>query len=326
MSEIIATDSQPAQAETVTSEKAAPSENETTAEKEPVQENVAADGVENNSDMAPNTDKVQAEGKKFAGKYNSVEELEKGYGSQAAYINELKSQIDEYRVQAENQKQAEHLAKLEEARARGFDSVEAQEISRKVILREFELYANNLAQVSPENYEAAREALTNYYSTANEVYLKEAKKYFPDSFIENVAVQKQNFRNNLHNELRQKFEQEFLQNRQELCSKIEENFKDFLSDVLVDKPEHVNKAKTDVMAAMFNMGAIRTIEDMKVFVNLYNSISEQAVKDYLTVKQSQDLVNSVKQKSAVPSGKAGIPGNKPDINSKEYWEEFYSKV
>lgn len=262
--------------------------------------------------------------KKFAGKYNSVEELEKGYGSQAAYINELKSQINEFKTTVEKQKQAEHSAKLEEAKARGFDSVEAQEIAKKVILREFELYANNLVQVNPEYLENAKNALLNYYSTANEVYLKEAKKYFPDSFIENVAVQKQIFKSELENELRQNNERQFLQNRQELCSKIEENFKDFLADVIVDKPEQANRAKTDVMAAMFNLGAIKTIEDMNVFVNLYNSISEQAVKDYLTAKQSQDLVNSVKQKSKVPTGAASIPGNKPDINSKEYWERFYS--
>lgn len=308
-------DSQPVETETVTSESDTPSNLEVTEELEPGAEGKTAETKEN----------AEAEERKYAGKYNSVEELEKGYGSQTSYINELQTKIDEYKSQLEKQQQLEQSAKLEEAKAKGFDSIESQEIAQKIIVKEFEIYANNLSKVAPEHYETAREALNNYYSTGNEIYLNHAKELFPNDFIENVAVEKLNYKLSLQNELKQRKMQQHIQQTEQLCSDIENNFKDFLSDILVDDPQKLNSAKSAAMSTMFNLGVIKNLDDMKTFEKLYNSITERAVNDYITAMQAQNNVDTIKKKSQVPSGTSSIPDKKPDINTKEYWDNFYNK-
>ena len=246
--------------------------------------------------------------------------MEKGYGSQTSYINELQAKIDEYKSQLEKQQQLEQSAKLEEAKAKGFDSIESQEIAQKIIVKEFEIYANNLSKVAPEHYETAREALNNYYSTGNEIYLNHAKELFPNDFIENVAVEKLNYKLSLQNELKQRNMQQHIQQTEQL-----NNFKDFLSDILVDDPQKLNSAKSAAMSTMFNLGVIKNLDDMKTFEKLYNSITERAVNDYITAMQAQNNVDTIKKKSQVPSGTSSIPDKKPDINTKEYWDNFYNK-
>lgn len=304
------TDSQPVETESVTSECESPSNDEITEEHEPESENDTAEAEE---------------ARKYAGKYNSIEELEKGYGSQTSYINELQSTIEKYELKLAEQEQRANEVKLEEAKAKGFESIEAQEIAQKVIIKEFELYAGNLAKVNPEYQEIVSEALSKYYSTADKVFLNEAKKYFPDEVIENVTEEKLNLKSTLQNELKQRTEQQQYIEKQKLCSEIENNFKDFLSDVLVDESQKVNTAKSNALSAMFNLGVIKNTDDMKAFENLYNSIAERAVNDYISAIQAQDNVNSVKKKAFVPSGSLNIPEKKPDINSKEYWENYYNK-
>ena len=289
-------DSQPVETETVTSESDTPSNLEVTEELEPGAEGKTAETKEN----------AEAEERKYAGKYNSVEELEKGYGSQTSYINELQAKIDEYKSQLEKQQQLEQSAKLEEAKAKGFDSIESQEIAQKIIVKEFEIYANNLSKVAPEHYETAREL-------------------FPNDFIENVAVEKLNYKLSLQNELKQRNMQQHIQQTEQLCTDIENNFKDFLSDILVDDPQKLNSAKSAAMSTMFNLGVIKNLDDMKTFEKLYNSITERAVNDYITAMQAQNNVDTIKKKSQVPSGTSSIPDKKPDINTKEYWDNFYNK-
>ena len=309
------TETQPAETETTaTSESDAPvsgNDNTATASTEPVTETEPAvsDGVH-----------------LYAGKYDSPEKLEDGYKSQSKYIQELQSKIDEYQKQLETQKEEAEAVKLLEAKTKGLNSVEAHQIARKVILREFELYANNLDKISPENYDKTITALQNYYATANQAYLNEAKQYFPDELIENIAIEKQNYKDNLTAELRQQTAQVAQKNREQLCLQIETNFKDFLTDVICEKQTERNSAKSEALAAMFNLGAIQSIEDMNVFVNLYNSIADKAVKDYVNSQQAQETVNAVKNKSRIAAGNMDIPNKKADINTKEFWDEFYAKV
>ena len=260
----------------------------------------------------------------YAGKYDSPEKLEDGYKSQSKYIQELQSKIDEYQKQIEAQKEEAKAIKLQEAKNKGFNSVEEHQISQKVILREFELYANSLDKIAPENYDRAIAALQNYYATANQAYLNEAKQYFPDEIIENIAIEKQNYKNNLTSELQHQNALAAQKSREALCSQIETNFKDFLTDVICENQSERNSAKSEALAAMFNLGAIQSIEDMSVFVNLYNSIADNAVKNYVNSLQAQNAVNAVKTKSQILTGHSDIP-KKADINSKEFWDEFYAK-
>jgi hypothetical protein len=259
-----------------------------TSTEEPTTADTTAETETQTADTQPET--------LYAGKYKSIEELEKGYKEAEKSFtraNELEKKYNELIQKQQTEAQQVQAQKLQQAQARGFNSVEQQEIHDKVQLAEFEYYANNIQQVPPEYSENARQALLNYYNTANTAYLEEAKRYFSSNFIENVAVAKQNLTNQLNRELSNKRYQQSDKQAQELATVLKADYADFLADV------NTNEGKSQALKAFCDVGSINSKEDMQIFQDIYSKIANyertQAIKEY----EAQKAIDKTKQASQI---------------------------
>lgn len=232
----------------------------------------------------------------YADKYNSVEELEKGYKEAEKYIKKYNDLL-EAQKQAE-QKQAQE--RLQQAQYRGFETVEAQEIADKVQVAEFEYYWNNLNSISPSDAQNVEEYLRAYYQTANPSYLEEAKKFYPSDFIEKVAIAKSDLRQQLNYELKQKEKAQAEIQMQELANTLKTDYAEFLADIT----ENVGKA--EALKAFCNTGHIQSKEDMQAFASIYDQIAkherELAIKEY----EAQKVIEETKHKAQIETGSTGF--------------------
>ena len=196
------------------------------------------------------------------------------------------------------------------------------------------MYSQHLDKASPENFENAQGLLSLYYQTAHKPYLDAAKQLFSPDFVEQVAVDKQIFKNNLSNEFKQRAQEVEANRARAFYSQLEENYKDFLSDVITDtsKGGKRNEAKANALSAMFRAGAVSDIEDMDMFVKIYDEVAKQAVEDYIANSKGEEQFNSIKEKAQIPTGinaASVIPnGKKPSYDDikKMSQEQFNAAV
>lgn len=233
----------------------------------------------------------------YAGKYKSIEEFEKGYkelNKELTKRQNLQAKYDELLKQQD----AQNAIRLEKARERGFDSVQAQEIADRATVEEFNAYVGALNMVAPEYFEAVRQNLLNYYNTENRAYLDEAKRYFPSNFIEKVALDKQKLVGRLQGEYQQKAQQAREANEQKLAETLRADYAEFLSDI----KENVGKAQA--LQMFCNAGFIQSKEDMQVFADVYNKIADfirpAVIKEY----EAQKTIEATKQAAQI-EGSAG---------------------
>lgn len=251
----------------------------------------------------------QTEPTLYAGKYKTVEELEKGYKESQKVFNEkaeIEKKYNDLLQQKETEYQKAEQQRLEQARQRGFRTAEDAEISDKVQVAEFECYANNLNYINPEHTDTVRQNLLNYYNTGNQAYLNEAKRYFPSDLIENIALQKSQYEQQLRNQFAEKRKQFDDMNASKLAETLKTDYAEFLSDL------NSNAPKAEALKMFCNTGLINTPEDMKVFQDVYSNIvnfaKEQAIKEY----EANKAIEATKQ-GAVIDGENSTSFN---INSK----------
>ena len=251
----------------------------------------------------------QTEPTLYAGKYKTVEELEKGYKESQKVFNEkaeIEKKYNDLLQQKETEYQKAEQQRLGQARQRGFRTAEDAEISDKVQVAEFECYANNLNYINPEHTDTVRQNLLNYYNTGNQAYLNEAKRYFPSDLIENIALQKSQYEQQLRNQFAEKRKQFDDMNASKLAETLKTDYAEFLSDLDSNAP------KAEALKMFCNTGLINTPEDMKVFQDVYSNIvnfaKEQAIKEY----EANKAIEATKQ-GAVIDGKNSTSF---DINSK----------
>ena len=235
----------------------------------------------------------------YAGKYNSIEALEKGYKELESKLGQPNEYERKYNELLKSQQEAERKAQEErvrQAQQYGFKTVEDQEAHEKLQATELEWYANYLNLVSPENYENARAYLGEYLRTGQVAYFNEAKKLFPLDFVENVANAKTQLSAKLQGEIAQKRQLEREQFDKNLAEQIKGQFNEFLAD------SATNNAKANALKAMCDAGAINSVEDMQNFVNLYTSIvdsaKELAIKEYEAAK----VIEETKKKAVIDGG------------------------
>lgn len=234
----------------------------------------------------------------YAGKYKSVEELEKGYNEAQKFVNKASEFEKKYNELIEKQaKEAEkiELEKLQQAQYRGFSSVEQQEIADKVQLAEFEYYANNLNTISPENAQYVKDMLLQYYQTANTAYLDEAKKYFPSSFIENVAQVKYQLQNQLNQELEASRKAKYDEQASKLADTLKTDFADFLADI------ETNSGKAQALKSFCDAGSINSKEDMQIFQDIYSQIAKYERDMALKELEAQKVIDETKNKAVIVS-------------------------
>lgn len=309
-----------------TSTSIEPTETVDTSSVEPTTEEVTAETETNGADVV---EEPQLE-RLYAGKYKSVEELEKGYAeSQKAFnqVADLKKQIEAMnKAKAEADKKAQMEA-LKQAQQKGFNSVEAQEIAEKVQVAELEYYANNLGLVNPQDYETVRGYLANYYNTGSREYLNEAKKYFSSDFIEKVALAKNDLKSRLQGEFDAKNRKLFEENEQKLADELKGEYGEFLTSIKDNEPV------TQALKMFCNTGHIQSREDMKVFVDLIGDIqkfySDMAIKEY----EAQKVIEATKEKAVIEAAgtsenvDAGKMPTLAQINAmtQAEYEEAYAK-
>lgn len=249
----------------------------------------------------------QAEPTLYAGKYKTVEELEKGYKESQKVFNEkaeIEKKYNDLLQQKETEYQKAEQQRLEQARQRGFKTAVDAEIADKVKVAEFEYYANNLNSVPAESFDTVRQYLLEYYSSGNEGFLNEAKRYFPSNMIENIALEKSKYEAQLRNEALTKQHQIDDANAQKLADVLRVDYAEFLGDIKENAP------KAEALKMFCNTGLIQSKEDMQVFQNVYSNIEkyvkEQAIKEY----EANKAIEATKQSSVISQGASGY-----DVNS-----------
>ena len=254
-------------------------------------------------------DGKQTEPTLYAGKYKTVEELEKGYKESQKVFNEnaeIEKKYNDLLQQKETEYQKAEQKRLEQARQRGFRTAEDAEIADKVKVAEFEYYANNLNSVPAESFDTVRQYLLEYYSSGNEGFLNEAKRYFPSNMIENIALEKSKYETQLRNEALTKQRQVDDASAQKLADVLRADYAEFLGDIKENAP------KAEALKMFCNTGLIQSKEDMQVFQNVYSNIvnfaKEQAIKEY----EANKAIEATKQSSVID----GENSTNFDINSR----------
>ena len=284
---------------------------ETSTIVEPVEETeTPAVEPEATEEPAETETEVAEEQRVYAGKYNSVEELEKGYTELQKLMskpNEYEQKYNELLAKQAKAEQEAYEAKLREANNYGFRTVEDQEAHQQLQAAELEWYANNLNLVSPENYENARAYLGEYLRTGNLAYFAEAEKLFPIDFVKQAGVRKAELGARLQGEIAHKRQLAREEQDRTLAEAIKRDFAEFLGDTAT------NAQKANALKAMCDAGAINSVEDMQNFVQLYNGIvdsaKELAIKEYEAAK----AIEETKQKAVIDAGtvNAGNGDNPP---------------
>lgn len=228
----------------------------------------------------------------YAGKYKTVEELEKGYNEAQKFINKASEFEKKYNELLEKQTTESVLKEqrqLEEARQQGFRTVEEQQISQQVQLAEFEYFANNIQNIAPEYLENAQNSLIQYYNTGNRAFLDDAKRYFPSEIIENIALAKAQMQNRLYEEFATRQNEKFNQETAKLAEVIKSDFAEFLEDI------PLNEGKAQALKSFCDVGSINSKEDMQIFQDIYSQIAkyerEQAIKEYEAAKAIENTKN-----------------------------------
>jgi hypothetical protein len=245
------------------------------------------------------TDEVKEPQTVYAGKYNSIEALEKGYKELESKLGQPNEYEQKYNELLKAQQEAERKAQEErvrQAQQYGFKTVEDQEAHEKLQATELEWYANYLNLVAPENYENAKAYLGEYLRTGQVAYFNEAKKLFPLDFVENVANAKTQLSARLQGEIAQKRQLEREQFDKNLAEQIKGQFNEFLAD------SATNQAKANALKAMCDAGAINSVEDMQNFVNLYTSIVDNAKEIAIKEYEAAKAIEETKRKAVIDAG------------------------
>ena len=242
----------------------------------------------------------QPEEKLYAGKYKSVEELEKGYNEAQKTLTQnlqLKAKYDEL-LKKQEQQEARLLQKAQE---QGFNTVNDQKIAQQVALAEYDEFVKGLNYyVEPENQVHVQQALGAYYQTGDLQYLNEAKRYYPSDFLENVAVGKLKYKDQLKNQYEQETSARIAKAEQELAETLKTDYSEFIETV------KGNSGASKALELFCNAGFIQSKEDMETFKGVYdeivNAAKEQAIKEY----EAQKIIDATKQKASIQTDNSNV--------------------
>ena len=240
-----------------------------------------------------------AEEKLYAGKYKSIEELEKGYQEAQKTLTQnlqIKAKYDEL---LKKQEQQEAL-RLEKARELGYSNVKDAEIDRQVDLAEYNEFSNALRMVDPDYQAQVYQYLNNYFQTGDTSYLNEAKRYYPSDFLERVAVGKVEMKNKLKAQYDAEIRAKADKATAELAQTLKTDYAEFLSDAAD------NKGKAQALKSFCDANFIQSKEDMDVFVGIYKQIADYeraaAIKEY----EAQKAIEETKQKATIQTDNVGV--------------------
>jgi hypothetical protein len=246
------------------------------------------------------TEAVIEEPRMYAGKYKTVEDLEKGYDEaqkSVAKATEFEKKYNELLSRQKMETERIVQERLREAQSQGYRSAEEQELDMQLKAVEYQLYANNLNSiVSPEYIQDVSNLLTQYYATGHRAYLDEAKRYYSSDFIEQAARTKASYHQQLVNNYNAQRQAKIEEEESQLAEILKAEFADFLADI------QTNEAKALALKTFCNTGSITSKEDMQVFHDIYTQIAkherEQAIKEL----EAQKVIEEAKNKAVIDAG------------------------
>lgn len=241
--------------------------------------------------------------KLYAGKYKSIEELEKGYQEAQKTLTQnlqIKAKYDEL-LKKQEQQEARLLQKAQE---QGYNTINDQQIAQRVAQAELNEFVNALRTVEPDVQLQVQQYLNDYYQTGDIRYLNEAKRYYPSDFLERVAVGKLQMQNNLKAQFEKETREKAQKADEELAQTLRADYGDFIETV------KGNESMSKALEMFCNAGFIQSKDDMEVFKGIIDgittSVKDQAIKEY----EAQKAIDAEKAKAVIETGNAGL-----DINS-----------
>lgn len=231
--------------------------------------------------------------KLYAGKYKSIDELEKGYAELNKSYTQSKQVQAKYNELLRKQEQQE-ARMLQKAQQQGFNTVNDQRIAQQVAQAELDEFINGLNYyVEPDNQIQVQQYLNAYRQTGDLRYLNEAKRYYPSDVLENIAVAKLQMQNNLKAQYAKETQERAQKADAELAEELRADYGDFIETVKASEP--ISKA----LEMFCNAGFIQSKEDMEVFKGIIDGITDnvkaQAIKEY----EAQKAIEATKQAAQI---------------------------
>ncbi len=277
--------STPAETSDVTTSADTPEVSET-AEVEVTDETQTAE-TETQTEGEPQQEKL------YAGKYKSIDELEKGYAELNKSYTQSKQVQAKYNELLRKQEQQE-ARMLQKAQQQGFNTVNDQRIAQQVAQAELDEFINGLNYyVEPDNQIQVQQYLNAYRQTGDLRYLNEAKRYYPSDILENIAVAKLQMQNNLKAQYDRETQERAQKADAELAEELRADYGDFIETVKASEP--ISKA----LEMFCNAGFIQSKEDMEAFKGIIDGITDnvkaQAIKEY----EAQKAIEATKQAAQI---------------------------
>jgi dimeric dUTPase (all-alpha-NTP-PPase superfamily) len=231
--------------------------------------------------------------KLYAGKYKSIDELEKGYAELNKSYTQSKQVQAKYNELLRKQEQQE-ARMLQKAQQQGFNTVNDQRIAQQVAQAELDEFINGLNYyVEPDNQIQVQQYLNAYRQTGDLRYLNEAKRYYPSDVLENIAVAKLQMQNNLKAQYEKETRERAEKADAELAEELRAEYGDFIETVKASEP--ISKA----LQMFCNAGFIQSKEDMEAFKGIIDGITDnvkaQAIKEY----EAQKAIEATKQAAQI---------------------------
>lgn len=234
--------------------------------------------------------KKEQEEKLLAGKYKSVEELEKGYKEAEKFVGrtaELEKQLAVYKEQEEKAMAAREM----QARQNGFSDVEEQQIMADVAVHEFNLFAQALqAGYAGENYNDAYQALLKYEQTGNASDLTMVKRLFTPEALELIAENRKAFKDQKIQEYNQKKQQALFNSAKQHLEEFVKETGDWI----------IPKERQDVVGLLFNEFGGNL--DLKTAKNMIEKIEQGAVERYKTDLKAKEEQQTRAEQMQPPTG------------------------
>ena len=245
----------------------------------------------------------QPEEKLYAGKYKSIEELEKGYQEAQKTLTQnlqIKAKYDELLKKQEQQE----ARQLERAREQGYNTLNDQKIAQQVAQAELDEFINGLNYyVEPDNQIQVQQYLNAYRQTKDLRYLNEAKRYYPSDILENIAVAKLQMQNNLKAQYDRETRERAEKADAELAQTLRADYGDFIETV------KGNESMSKALEMFCNAGFIQSKDDMEVFKGIIDgitaSVKDQAIKEY----EAKKVIDATKQKASIQADSGNMGSN-----------------
>lgn len=295
---------------------------ETTQEVVENTENTELANVEETAETTEAEKPAEQEPKLYAGKFKSVEELEKGYSETQKYVKEtaeLKKQLQQLQ-----QQQKPQIVNEQGQIDKNFE----QQYKQNIDNQEFMSYVNGSRGLELEQ----RQEVENLLVDAQRLYLMgdkmaynaklaEVKQYFNPNIIEHIAQRKLMAENAMKQEFeRAKYQQRYDRGA-ELAKDVEADAE--LFNLLNEKSENYVPELFQVFKNTFDTyGSV----DLEQFKTTINKIKEIGVKQYLATQ----AMEKTKGQAQVPTGNNTIKVESKkltgeQLETQEFWENFYSK-